>query len=110
MYRCAQPLVNPDITIVLRGMDARAGASGGEFDVQLHDKLAALTVLIKHLGGLPDERPSRSIRRSTSSPGEQRGATLGNIAPGGSRSHTTVPETFRKVTGLRTWCAAARAG
>jgi hypothetical protein len=25
--------------------------------IKLHDKLAALTVLIKHLGGLPDERP-----------------------------------------------------
>lgn len=23
----------------------------------MHDKLSALTVLIKHLGGLPDERP-----------------------------------------------------
>jgi hypothetical protein len=25
--------------------------------IKSHDKLAALTVLIKHLGGLPDERP-----------------------------------------------------
>jgi len=25
--------------------------------IKLHDKLAALTVLIEHLGGLPDERP-----------------------------------------------------
>jgi hypothetical protein len=106
--------VNPDIGIVLRGMDARAllAASTREFDVprrarrhgprqrcaagiasssrpstpppasrkvhrlrdprlaeveldddgrprriKSHDKLAALTVLIKHLGGLPDERP-----------------------------------------------------
>jgi hypothetical protein len=25
--------------------------------IKLHDKLAALTVLIKHLGDLPDKRP-----------------------------------------------------
>jgi hypothetical protein len=27
-------------------------------DRQLHDKLGALTVLMKHLGGLPNERPA----------------------------------------------------
>jgi hypothetical protein len=37
--------------------------------IKLHDKLAALTVLIKHLGGSPTSGPSGSrTRRSTSSP------------------------------------------
>jgi hypothetical protein len=62
-------------------MDARAllGAYGGAFDVQLHDKLAVLTVLIKHRGGLPDERPVEANTQVNVIGREQRGATFGRF-------------------------------
>jgi hypothetical protein len=98
--------VNPDIGIVLRGMDARAllGASGGEFDIQLHDKLAALTVLIKRLGGLPDERPVEVNTQVNVIAGEQPGAILGNIALGRVEVAHHGPGDVPQSDRLRTWC------
>ena len=37
------------------------GKDGRPKRIRLHDKLAALTVLLKHLGGLPDERCAEVI-------------------------------------------------
>jgi hypothetical protein len=50
------PLVAP----ALCGWSYSIGNStttAGPWRIKLRDKLAALTALIKHLGGLPDERP-----------------------------------------------------
>jgi hypothetical protein len=64
--------------------------------IKLHDKLAALTILIKHLGGLPDERPVRvPTRRSTSSPTS--GALMTMIARAKSSGKISSAETRSAV-------------